>query len=74
MTAFTGKFDQTPTSIRRLRERKLLASRDSPRLFARFNLARHHSSILGAVMAVSSVSSIALAGAGSRLVLRAGDW
>jgi hypothetical protein len=73
MTGFTGKFDYRPTSIRHLKQRKLLDSRDSPQLLANFTLLRHHSSILAAVMAVSSVSSIAPAGAASRLVLRAGE-
>src|SRR5690349_2408761 len=35
-----------------LRQRKLLGSRDSPRLFANFNLTRPHSSTLAAVTAV----------------------
>src|SRR6266403_3111571 len=74
MTGFTGRFGHPRTLIRRLRERKLLGSRDSPQLFANFSLTRHHSSILAVVTAVSSVSSIALAGAASRLVQRAGEW
>src|SRR3982074_1566545 len=74
MTGFTGRFDHPPTLTRRLRQRKLLGSRDSPQLFANFNLARHHSLILAAVTAVFSVSSIALAGAASRLVTRGGEW
>src|ERR1700730_13481291 len=74
MTGFTERFGHPRTLIRRLRERKLLGSRDSPQLFANFSLTRHHSSILAVVTAVSSVSSIAPAGAASRLVLRADEW
>jgi len=68
------RFDRQPTSIRRLRQRKLLDSKDSPQLFENLGLLRHYSSILAAGTAVSSVSSTALAGAVSRLVRRAGEW